>query len=60
MGMKVKVALRQVSFYEYLGFYPVSIIPPTCYNNISFVFHRHYMILATSASVNEARTVRCV
>jgi hypothetical protein len=44
MGLQLKAALRQVSFYECLGFYSVSIIPPTCPDHIFFVCRRHYMI----------------
>jgi hypothetical protein len=51
VGWEVKVVMRQIYFCEYLGFYSVSIIPPKCHNQISFVFRQSCMILVASASV---------
>ena len=48
MGFAVDIVVEEQVFLQVLRFFSVSIIPAVLHTHISFIYHWHYIVLATN------------
>jgi hypothetical protein len=48
MGFAVDIVVEEQVFLQVLRFFSVSIIPTMLHMHISFIYQRHYIVLATN------------